>query len=38
MKAFLKDVDKGSPGSKVVRLDVKDIDDVDGEKEFEIRR
>ncbi|KAK4201264.1 Acylphosphatase-like domain-containing protein [Triangularia verruculosa] len=35
---FLKEVDKGPRGSKVVKLDREDRDVVEGEQGFEIRR
>ncbi|KAK4226908.1 Acylphosphatase-like domain-containing protein [Podospora fimiseda] len=35
---FLKDVDKGPKGSKVVRLDKEDREVVEGEEGFEVRR
>ncbi|KAK4162060.1 Acylphosphatase-like domain-containing protein [Cladorrhinum sp. PSN259] len=35
---FLKDVDKGPRGSKVVKLDQEEREVVDGEEGFEVRR
>ncbi|POS70047.1 acylphosphatase [Diaporthe helianthi] len=37
LQTFLKDVDTGPPGSKVVKLDKEDRDVVDGETGFEVR-
>ncbi|KAF8477033.1 Acylphosphatase-like domain-containing protein [Kalaharituber pfeilii] len=38
LAAFLKDVDKGSPGSTVIRVETEIQKIVEGEKEFVIRR
>ncbi|KAH8775522.1 Acylphosphatase-like domain-containing protein [Diaporthe sp. PMI_573] len=37
LQTFLKDVDTGPPGSKVVKLDKEDRDVVEGETGFEVR-
>lgn len=37
LQTFLKDVDKGPPGSKVVKLDMEDRDVLEGETGFEVR-
>lgn len=37
IQTFLKDVDTGPPGSKVVKLDTEDRDVVEGETGFEVR-
>ena len=37
LQKFLKDVDTGPPGSKVVKLDTEDRDVAEGETGFEVR-
>ncbi|KAG6363548.1 hypothetical protein INS49_008649 [Diaporthe citri] len=37
LQTFLKDVDTGPPGSKVVKLDTEDRDVSEGETGFEVR-